>query len=171
VPWWGVPLVAGLFAFAGVAFAQISTFLLERRRAHRDDEVQQRSDWRQASSEFLLRLEELRREIISARRALQRGEDPATPDLSEVLKARTMVQLLCPERIVAASGPALVRAIVTLRYPSDDDKARDADQSYLTALDSFINAVRKELNLPDLVEAASSAPLAELERVAGAVPK
>ena len=37
VPWWGVPVVAGIFAFGGVLAAQIVTIRLDRLRSNRED--------------------------------------------------------------------------------------------------------------------------------------
>ncbi|MBL7259154.1 hypothetical protein [Paractinoplanes lichenicola] len=52
-PWWGVPVVAGIFAFLGVILAQVVSVVIENGRAKREDRVRWHTQRRELYAEFL----------------------------------------------------------------------------------------------------------------------
>ena len=52
-PWWGVPLIAGLFALGGVLLAQGSSYFSDRRKAKREDALRWHTDVKALSVKVL----------------------------------------------------------------------------------------------------------------------
>jgi hypothetical protein len=52
-PWWGIPVVAGLFALGGVVFSQIITLLLDRSKTRKEDARRWLADRRKLYVDFL----------------------------------------------------------------------------------------------------------------------
>lgn len=91
-PWWGVPLIAGIFAILGVSATQWITWALDHRRSKREDARRWHADRRAAYAGFLVEAEALLMKTSGYLRARERGDSigsrSAALDAAKVLNVR-----------------------------------------------------------------------------------
>src|SRR4051794_36137249 len=97
-PWWGVPLVAGVFTIFGVLLAQASTYLVDRRKAAREDATR----WLDKVLDTVLRYLEVTREYEITSWNSRHGSQ-AEPSMTPVFEIYTELTLMAPWKIVNAA--------------------------------------------------------------------
>jgi hypothetical protein len=67
VPWWGVPLIAGVFAPGGVVVAQVNAIVMDRLRVRREDARRWHEDRRTVYARYLNAADAAAQQITSGR--------------------------------------------------------------------------------------------------------
>jgi hypothetical protein len=158
-PWWAVPLLSGVFAFIGVAFAQVVVVYTDRRKSAREDRTRWHNERRVLYSQFAKQLGNLR-EMITSDHESQVPADETSAKMDEQLSSsyEELTFLAGREVISAASSARSALEALVNTGPNDDDVSADFARS------RFVNAAREELGItkPERKYAISSDSLREL---------
>jgi hypothetical protein len=65
-PWWGVPVLAGIFTILGAALSQTTTLFLDRTKSRRDNATRWHADRLKAYSALLLALDKINFDLIAS---------------------------------------------------------------------------------------------------------
>jgi hypothetical protein len=125
-PWWGVPVIAGIFTILGASLSQIVTWLLDRARARRDARTRWHSDRLDAYAATLLALDRIFTRLLEDETALgpQQVFDAVEPHAT---RARLLAGPAVEAKIWSTiTGLAEVADMVAhrARRPSPDQPAR-----------------------------------------------
>jgi hypothetical protein len=158
-PWWAVPLLSGVFAFIGVAFAQVVVLYTDRRKSAREDRTRWHNERRVLYSQFAKQLGDLA-EVITRDHELQVPADETSAKLDEQLSGsyEELTFLAGREVLSAASNARSTLEALVNKRPDDDDVSADFTRS------RFVNAAREELGItkPERRYTISSDSLREL---------
>jgi hypothetical protein len=148
-PWWGTPLMTGIFAFLGVLLAQGVTVFIDARRGRREDDRRWHADRREIYVEFISAaynvVEYLRAHWVAG------GGTAELEQLRDVLvSSMQKIQLTATRRVVDAAvkyRDALLTAINA--YLNDHESTSfDEQQAKLGKPNvSFVLAARDELGV------------------------
>lgn len=158
-PWWAVPLLSGVFAFIGVAFAQIVVLYTDRRKAAREDRTRWHNERRVLYSQFAKQLGDLRGMIRSDHES-HVPADKTFAKLDEQLSSSyEELTFLAGREVISAASSAITALEVLVNTGPDGDNI-----SVEFARSRFLNAARKELGItkPERKYAISSDSLREL---------
>jgi hypothetical protein len=147
-PWWGVPLVAGIFALGGVLVASLVTMQIERQKRLREDRQRWYADRRRAYVELLSAYLTYLQGIKGRRdlKFLEYAAIVANPLIEVRMLASTDVRDAalavnrCYERLHDAVNNTAGKNAATERVPAILD-----DLS--TSIHKFESAIRKELGI------------------------
>lgn len=158
-PWWAVPLLSGVFAFIGVAFAQIVVLYTDRRKAVREDRTRWHNERRVLYSQFAKQLGDIREMITSDHeshvpvdKTLAKMDGQLSPSYEELT-------FLAGREVISAASTALIALEALVNTGRDGD---DISVDYTRS--RFLNAARQELGItkPERKYAISSDSLREL---------
>ncbi|MEU4472487.1 hypothetical protein [Micromonospora sp. NPDC023888] len=148
VPWWGVPVVAGVFTLIGVVAAQAVAVVLDRARAEREDAVRWHADSRRVYAAFLAQAHKIYVKVIAEWKK-DSGWKSYHDDLQGLLFLREEVTLTGSGETWAVAG----RIFEELVMVTDSREARsEVDyqsfiDNYNAEIQSFILAARAELGI------------------------
>lgn len=146
-PWWGVPLVAGMFTLIGVIASQASSFLLERIKGRRERESRWIAERMEKCSRYLALCELYYSETF--------GEPSGqTVNRGDLLRARGEVEFVAPASVIA-KAIQLFQKVTDLRearLKSSDmmDWHDEAVIFRVTAME-YTDSVRAEFGLPPVL--------------------
>lgn len=149
-PWWGVPLVAGLFALAGVLVTQLVTVRLNSNKVSRELDAQWNSEKRRIYSAFLAECSQALLVLAVSRR--KNGQE--LPQIIDPLKLSLLVyeMQLIASRELSIHATKLSQKTQALIEASKDPNAIDEQkyqglrQEAINASTSFIECARRELS-------------------------
>jgi hypothetical protein len=154
-----VPLLSGVFAFIGVAFAQVVVLYTDRRKSVREDRTRWHNERRVLYSQFAKQLGDLR-EMIASDRKSQVSVDETHAKMDEQLSSSyEELTFLAGREVIGAASSALTALEVLVNTgPDDGNVSADFTRS------RFVNAAREELGItkPERKYAISSDSLREL---------
>jgi hypothetical protein len=141
-PWWAVPLLSGVFAFVGVAFAQVVVLYTDRRRSTREDQTRWHNDRRVLYSQFSRQLRDLGEMITSDHEAQVPADETFTKIDLQLSASYEELTFLAGRPVINAASSA-VRALEVLANdgPAENDVSADFTRA------RFIGAAREELGI------------------------
>lgn len=141
-PWWGIPVVAGVFALLGAILTQLSTYLIERSRRQRERSDRWDQDLRDCAARFLVLVndEEERWEQLDAG---EHHED----HLNTTREAFVALQFVANDAIARAAHELmdLVYGKVFGSYAMEGDGGLRINRDITSARNTFVGAVRDRL--------------------------
>src|SRR2546421_5552960 len=148
-PWWGVPLIAGIFAILGVSLSQVATWVLDRRRTKRDDARIEREEKRRWHRE---RQDAYAAYLASATSVQQqlgitwKGRSETLPTLLErLLTCQAAVQLLASDSVAAAAMKVtltILKGVNTKPDARNDENLEKFVKELLKAQGDFLAQAR-----------------------------
>ena len=151
-PWWGVPLVAGVFTVLGVVVAQLVAWRIDQRKVRREDEQRWLTDRRQAYAAFLTAATRFHMKLKP-----EWEKDPAddmTDAIAEVNFHRQEIRLIASEPVSAAAEELFMqlarmrRTLASTAYTDRGEQAwRDLAKVFQDRRQTFIAAARDELGV------------------------
>lgn len=148
-PWWGVPLVTGVFALAGVFLAQFVTMRINNQKVSRDIDMQWNSEKRRIYSEFLAECSQALLILTASRRRDRKN----LPQIIDPLKLSLLVyemQLIASRQLsihatkLSQETQLLIEAAKSPE-PVDDETYTALRQAAINASTRFIECARREL--------------------------
>jgi hypothetical protein len=166
-PWWGVPLVAGIFALAGVLTTQLVTVRIERQKYRREIDLQWNNEKRRIYSEFLNECSQALLVLASSRA----GQPRDTVKTIDPLKLSFLVyemQLVASTELSALAvtlSQATQRVILASKgtQPLSESDYSMVRQEAIQASVDFIDRARIELSV--------SSPTSQLQKARGSFRK
>jgi hypothetical protein len=153
VPWWGVPLIAGVFALGGVVLAQANAIVMDRLRVRREDERRWHEDRRAVYARYLNVADAAVRQITSGRvDGDHRNDDEWRAVVAGVLDelggVRTEIQLVASVAVYDVARELLVQT-QALAAGAETDLAERAQAERVVAdkRREFLTAARLELGV------------------------
>jgi hypothetical protein len=154
VPWWGVPLIAGVFALGGVLLAQVNAIVMDRLRVRREDARRWHEDRRAVYARYLNAADAAVRQITSGRvdgdhRVDDEWRAAVAGVLGELGRVRTEIQLVASVAVYAAARELLVQT-QALAAEADTDLADERARAEAVVADrrrEFLTAARLELGV------------------------
>jgi hypothetical protein len=151
-PWWGVPLVAGVFALAGVLLAQLVTLRISDQNIRHDIDVQWNSEKRRIYSAFLAECAQALIVLGASRRG--DGEVPRNIDPIRLSLLAYEMQLVASKElsILAAELSRATQRVVEASQQSesvDESAYMQIRQQAFVASTKFIECARRELAVSD----------------------
>jgi hypothetical protein len=152
-PWWGVPVLAGIFALVGVLLAQLVAYQLEQSRRQREDQ-RRRADEEQRWDKNLVELYarylvEIRDFVTAAGLAHLTGK---WPDLARLDQTFQEIRLLVRHQELAQAAFDVQKAAMLCM--ADVLKSQPVKQRWLEELpaqgERFFETCRATLGLPEL---------------------
>jgi hypothetical protein len=148
-PWWGIPLIAGIFGVAGVSLTLLANYVRDRR--------DQRRRWEREVRELAARFIAVLRTFANN---VEWDPDKYGRELSELY---IEIELIAPKEIVQSAGKMMgpaTRLGVERRAGAPD--ARDSLTEWSKAQAEFTDEVRKYFGLdalpsPSTIKASSAA--------------
>jgi hypothetical protein len=149
-PWWGVPLIAGLFTIIGVLTAQSVSWTLDRRKASRESAQRWLTDRRQLYAKFLLAAGKAKA-LAWVNWVNGFEDDEFREALEECLRLRQEIRLVSSSKVRRAAWDMHQHLGDLPRDPkSDKEQAeikRDEWTNKFLQLDSdFVTAARADLD-------------------------
>ena len=147
-PWWGVPLIAGLFALAGVLLTQFVTVRINNQKFIRETEVQWNNEKRRIYSEFLAVCAQALVILAAARKGDVRESTHTIDALKLSLLAYEMQLVASRELSVHATNLSLAtqRVVETSKNtPFDSELYEHVREEAIQASTKFIECARGEL--------------------------
>lgn len=154
-PWWGVPLLAGLFAVLGSLIALISTRASDKRRAKREEKERIMSDSRTAAMDVIEAADSIEHLTLMQQtegRALTSDQlATLTSDATTKLdNAWSRFQVYGDEEAIEA-GRQLMVAVRMLKNSGHSERAFiDRSASLIKARNDFVDILRVNAGLPKL---------------------
>jgi hypothetical protein len=153
VPWWGVPLVAGVFALGGVVLAQVNAVVMDRLRVRREDARRWHEDRRAVYARYLNAADAAVRQITSGPvDGDHRNDDDwraaVARALGELGGVRTEIQLVASVAVYDLARELLVQT-QALAAGAEADLAECVQAERLVAdkRREFLTAARLELGV------------------------
>jgi hypothetical protein len=150
-PWWGVPLIAGVFTIIGVAAAQFVAWTLDRRKADREREQRWLNDRRSVYAAYSAAVQAFFR---AARLHWQDGMGQADIDryVDNANLHRQEIQLIGSREVAEAAQEmflvGVMRVSETLERPARTEEERTELWLALRGKrENFIAAARRELQI------------------------
>jgi hypothetical protein len=153
VPWWGVPLIAGLFALGGVLLAQVNAIVMDRLRVRREDARRWHEDRRAVYARYLNAADTAVRQITSGRVIGDHRDDDewraaVAGVLGELGRVRTEIQLVASVAVYAAARELLVQTqALAARAETDLAERAQAEAVVADRRREFLTAARLELGV------------------------
>ncbi len=152
-PWWGVPLLAGIFALVGVLIAQLVAYRLERSRRQREDQrrrAEEEQRWDKNLVELYARYLVEIRDFVTAAAVAHLADK--WPDLARLDQTFQEIRLLTRHQELAqAAFDVQKAALLCLR---DVSRSEPVNKRWLAELSAqgehFFETCRATLGLPDL---------------------
>ena len=156
-PWWGVPVIAGMFTIVGVALAQVSSYLSDRRYASREKEKREdehRARWdpdlRAMCAKFAVQLAALHDEAMKRHTGQARLFD--TQELEATLAE---LDFISPAEIYETAHAVFESGVMASVYSQGGGHDTELRwQQYFGALRdgrvAYLQAVRRHFGLPSL---------------------
>jgi hypothetical protein len=158
-PWWGVPLVAGLFTIVGIVAAQSATWIFDRRKARREDLTRWHVDRRQTYAHFLAALDRYQWFIVDE--CTHPDFDSVESDSKRHELDREVAQLMAEIQLIGTEKSTKLAfgiykhvrkfASKQFRRLSNDSPELVAfvefDQRYADLRDTYLASVRQDLDV------------------------
>ncbi|MEG3634528.1 hypothetical protein [Micromonospora palythoicola] len=150
-PWWGVPLIAGLFAIGGVVTSQAVAFVLVRRQEYREDRQRWDVNRKELYASFLVASHKMTFALMHNWETSAR-EETFSEYVDALIFLGEEVRLLAS---VATKDAAVALYQKTVPIANDPDARRkknwnDFEDEYLQLVTYFHEAARAELNVPEV---------------------
>ncbi|WP_130508032.1 hypothetical protein [Krasilnikovia cinnamomea] len=158
IPWWGVPIVAGLFALAGVFVSQLFTYRIEKVRTHREEQKWWREEKQKTYLRFLSATKQLEQQIIKKQdgdKFDSRGWGEDTKELlRSVMEVFDEVNFISTDDVCDAATSCLATTelfATTWARETDRETMKEVRRRFQAARKMFMMKARMELGLePEL---------------------
>jgi FAD/FMN-containing dehydrogenase len=147
VPWWGVPLVAGLFALGGVLATQFTVVRLDQLRVKREDSRRWLADRRRIYASVLASAEGIYERV----KIEWMSDNSASAYREELTSLRVLcqeVRLMSTREVNAAAWEIAERLKRVTQSPESRQKVslEDWKEEYKDAMRRFASAARADIN-------------------------
>jgi hypothetical protein len=156
-PWWGIPVLAGIFGLLGVGIAQFVNLKIDAHRRLREDARR----WDREAREYYTPFTEASRnfENLLWEAGSIDGPGPTVADVSDLQLAFLKLELFASKKVLAAASVvfAVANQVVTehrqeVRYKGDKylpgNPAHKRYERYRNSHREYINTVRDQFGLP-----------------------
>src|SRR5690349_400254 len=150
-PWWGVPLIAGLFAIFGVIATQTSTWFADRRRTRREDQRRWHSDRRQTYAAYIAELENAFRLVSIAWSEKSHDFDQTNETLRDARRRHQELNMLASDNTRKAALDLWNLLGVGYKALSDDNRTAEEHDKFIVQMHAttkkLLEVMRKELGV------------------------
>jgi hypothetical protein len=150
-PWWGVPLIAGLFTILGVGAAQVVAWTMDKRKARREDERRWLQDRRQVYAAFLNAATKVHMALGRSRHEGQQQES-SVDLLNDINFCRQEVWLIATREVGDAADEVfghLVKARKAFEADRTSEEWRTLARAFQEKRRRFISTSRTELGVSE----------------------
>ncbi|MEV4390208.1 hypothetical protein AB0J68_31620 [Micromonospora sp. NPDC049580] len=145
-PWWGVPLLAGLFAIGGVVVSQVVTIALDRVKARREDARRWHAERRQVYVGYIMELQRTGQQFYIHREDKEKADELSEPFNELMFKAEEVI-LIASDDVRAIVGNLNKWFIGISRLHEEGDLEAEVFGYYHEQIAAFRDAVRRELQI------------------------
>jgi hypothetical protein len=147
VPWWGVPLVAGLFALGGVLATQFTVVRLDRLRVKREDSRRWLADRRRIYASLLASAEVIY-ESLKIEWTSGNGASAYREEITSLRVLCQEVRLMSTREVNAAAWEISEKLTKVTQSPESRQKVslEDWKEEYKIAMRGFASAARADIN-------------------------
>ncbi|MEV4121881.1 hypothetical protein [Micromonospora sp. NPDC049645] len=145
-PWWGVPLLAGLFAIGGVVVSQVVTIALDRVKVRREDARRWHAERRQVYVGYIMALQRTGQQFYIHREGKERA-DELTVAFDELMFKAEEVVLIASDDVRAVAGN-LSSWFIGVSHLHEEGDLEEGEFAYFhQQVAAFRTAVRRELQI------------------------